>query len=88
MVDMTDFLAEPYDRATKHAIIVQCKVNIQLLTRKQTVEVNRVPFPKRCQRSGDLNACFQGSSMLEKLNKINILNQIIIAKLYMGIHFL
>lgn len=28
MVDMTDFLAEPNDRATKHAIIVQCKVNI------------------------------------------------------------
>lgn len=37
MVDMTDFLAEPNDRATKHAIIVQCKVNIQWLIRKQTV---------------------------------------------------
>lgn len=37
MVDMTDFLVEPNDRATKHAIIVQCKVNIYLLIRKQTV---------------------------------------------------
>lgn len=43
MVDMTYFLVEPNDRATKHAIIVQCKVNIYLLIRKQTVaEVIRI----------------------------------------------